>query len=72
MPSKHDASAAEASKPTAPSKPSGLPTFLIRLSEYIQSLDPNYMQLIQYRTVMYRNTTCVTSATHARLLIKGV
>jgi len=74
MPSKRDASAADtaADRPTAPSKPSGLPTFLTKLKEYIQSGDANYMQLIQRRCVMYRNTTCVTSATHARLLMNAI
>ena len=49
--------------------PTELPTFLIKLDAWLPEQESNYKQLLEFRTVMYRTTTCVVNATHARMLL---
>ena len=69
-PRKADAASADTVAPQPIyTQPTDLPTFLSDIEPWLYEQDTNYRMVIETRTCMYRTYTCVTSATHARLII---
>jgi len=69
MPSRDSTDNKHTDRPCWDSSPTTLTSWLERLEQHLLGQDSNYRLLWEQRTVMYRSSTFVVNATHARLLI---